>query len=177
MSVIELGALGEFVAAIGVLVTLIYLAVQIRQTKKVVMAQAFQHRSEALQDISMRLAESESLSAISARLRAQGWPANEEAYQQLPESEQEQYRNFLTAHLHRMTNLIHQYDEGLLTEKYYQEGIRGTIVMWHTMWQAADVRVVMPEVIGRVYQEALALEPGPRELASVGPRDQRSEGS
>ena len=35
MSIIELGALGEFVGAIAVVATLIYLAVQIRQTNKI----------------------------------------------------------------------------------------------------------------------------------------------
>ena len=33
MSILELGALGEFLGSIGVIATLIYLSVQIRQTR------------------------------------------------------------------------------------------------------------------------------------------------
>ena len=42
MNIIELGALGEFVGSIGVIATLIYLAIQIRQNTASVKASAYQ---------------------------------------------------------------------------------------------------------------------------------------
>jgi len=171
MSLGELGALGEFVGAVGVMITLIYVAVQIRQTRKIVMAQAFQQRSDALQDLSMRMAESESLSAISAKLRSSGWPRDGRAFEELSDREKEQYRAYLTAHLHRVTNLIHQYDEGLLTTEYYEGGIRGTIVMWVTMWKAAQIRIRLSGAIDRVYRDALLHEPSQSELDTTGARE------
>ena len=55
MSIMELGALGEFVGAIAVVVTLAYLAVQIRQntrameeSRRLALAQTYQVRADAL---------------------------------------------------------------------------------------------------------------------------------
>ncbi|NNC54556.1 MAG: hypothetical protein HKO07_02410, partial [Pseudomonadales bacterium] len=56
MSLIELGALGEFLGSIAVLATLVYLSVQLRQntrsmneSKKLALAQTYQMRADALQ--------------------------------------------------------------------------------------------------------------------------------
>ena len=58
MTIIELGALGEFVGAIGVIATLVYLAAQIRQNtrsmedgKRLALAQTYQMRADALQSM------------------------------------------------------------------------------------------------------------------------------
>ena len=53
MSIIELGALGEFLGSIGVIVTLIYLAIQIRQSSAATRAQAVQSTSDAMIQISL----------------------------------------------------------------------------------------------------------------------------
>ena len=42
MTIIELGALGEFVSSVAVLLTLVYLAVQVRQTKQTVQSSSHQ---------------------------------------------------------------------------------------------------------------------------------------
>jgi len=158
VSITELGSIGEFVSGLAVLITLIYLAVQVRQTRKVVMAQAYHSRSEALQDLSMRVAESESLSQIQAKLWNHGWPDDTSAFHELSETQQEQYRAYATAHMHRMSNLIHQYHQGLLTEEYYDRGIRGTIVMWTKVWEGADVRIATTATLREVHREALRLK-------------------
>lgn len=158
MSISELGSIGEFISGVAVLVTLIYLAVQVRQTRKIVMAQAYHSRSEALQDLSMRVAESESLSHIQAKLQGSGWPQDMTGFAELSDTEQAQYRAYLGAHLHRMTNLVHQYREGLLTEEYYEAGIRGTIVTWMGMWEGAQLSLPIPVALREVHQEALRLK-------------------
>ncbi len=158
MSISELGSIGEFISGLAVLITLIYLAVQVRQTRKVVMAQAYHSRSEALQDLSMRVAESESLSHIQTKLRSSGWPQDTSGFAELSDTEQGQYRAYLGAHVHRMTNLIHQYREGLLSEEYYEEGILGTVVMWMGMWEGAQLSLLIPVALREVHQEALRLK-------------------
>ena len=42
MTIMELGALGEFVSSLAVLITLVYLAVQVRQTKRAVQSSSHQ---------------------------------------------------------------------------------------------------------------------------------------
>ena len=160
MSISELGSIGEFISGLAVLITLIYLAIQVRQTRKVVMAQAYHSRSEALQELSMRVAESESLSRIQGKLHGSGWPQDTTCFAELSETEQAQYRAYLSAHVHRMSNLTHQYREGLLTDAYYETGILGTIVTWMRMWEGAQLRLPIPVALREVHQEALALEAG-----------------
>ena len=66
MTLMELGALGEFLGAIGVIATLAYLAVQIRQNtramqegRRLALAQTYQMRADALQEMMVAAANSE----------------------------------------------------------------------------------------------------------------------
>jgi hypothetical protein len=57
MSLEDLGNIGEFVAAVGVIVSLIYLAVQIRQNTRSLRAGAFQQYRQQSAELSRLLAE------------------------------------------------------------------------------------------------------------------------
>ena len=57
MSILELGALGEFIGSIGVIASLIYLAVQIRQNSVSSKAQAVQSASDIMINLSLELAD------------------------------------------------------------------------------------------------------------------------
>ena len=70
MSIMELGALGEFVAAIAVLITLIYLAVQVKQTRDATLLALEQSRTEASRDIRIARAESRYLNGILEKVQA-----------------------------------------------------------------------------------------------------------
>jgi hypothetical protein len=61
MPLIELGALGEFVSGIAVLITLIYLAVQIREARKTLTRQNERELTSEMIDVSMSVAESPAL--------------------------------------------------------------------------------------------------------------------
>ena len=50
MSIVELGSIGEFVSAIAVLVTLIHLAVQVRQAKGIAMQSAVYERGHGMRE-------------------------------------------------------------------------------------------------------------------------------
>ena len=67
MSIMELGALGEFVAALAVLVTLVYLTIQIRHTRKESGRAVLQSRAEMAIGTQMSSAASDGLSAAYAR--------------------------------------------------------------------------------------------------------------
>lgn len=109
MSIIELGALGEFVAAVAVLVTLIYLALQIRQTRKAVSASAHQ----AVSDISIHLYTTASSNvSLAAALAKSNLPDAT-----LSNTERYQCTAFWTAMIRNTENMYHQYEIGLLTEE------------------------------------------------------------
>ena len=64
MTIAELGSLGEFIASFGVLITLIYLAIQLRQSTKAVRLNTGRAVTEELQIIFSLIASDESLSKV-----------------------------------------------------------------------------------------------------------------
>jgi hypothetical protein len=70
MELQELGSLGELVSGIAVLVTLIYLARQIRQQNKQALQQSLHHTFSSMNEWSDRVAESDDLASIIVRGRA-----------------------------------------------------------------------------------------------------------
>jgi len=67
----ELGSVGEFVGALAVLVTLIYLAVQIHQHTKTVKAQINQARSDSFQQVQLALMNSDEMLEIAGKLKGE----------------------------------------------------------------------------------------------------------
>jgi len=64
MSIAELGALGEFIASFGVLATLIYLAIQMRQNTQALRLNTAQVVTEELQQMFSLLASDEGRSKV-----------------------------------------------------------------------------------------------------------------
>jgi uncharacterized protein YdbL (DUF1318 family) len=67
----ELGSVKEFVGALAVLVTLIYLAVQIHQHTKTVKAQINQARSDSFQQVQLALMNSDEMLEIAGKLKGE----------------------------------------------------------------------------------------------------------
>ena len=139
MSIQDWGAIGELVGGVTVMVTLIYLAVQLRQTQLIMRAQAFQARTEALMDLTMRAAECESISTIEAKLRESGFPRDPTIPDSLTPPERIRFANYLLAHLHRVTNLVHQHEAGMLSDEYYEVGIKAGARVFYPQWKAFGV--------------------------------------
>lgn len=90
VNLMELGAAGEFVGAIGVVASLVYLSVQIRQNTRSMdegrtqaLAQTYQMRADALQDMLVRAADSDHLAPIIIKLTEAGYPEDTTALDQL----------------------------------------------------------------------------------------------
>ena len=64
MSIAELGSLGEFVGAIAVLITLTYLAVQVRQAKKTLVRQNERNLTSEMVSVTLRFVDSPELPRI-----------------------------------------------------------------------------------------------------------------
>ena len=79
MSIMELGALGEFVASMVVLVTLVYLAVQMRQAKEVAEQSAVDSRNRSAIELFMGTATSEHLAPALVKAQA-GLGGGEDGY-------------------------------------------------------------------------------------------------
>ena len=68
MDIQDMGAIGEAVAAVAVLITLIYLALQVKETHKAIVAQTDQSRSDVQQEAFLRASENDELLAIQEKL-------------------------------------------------------------------------------------------------------------
>ncbi len=108
MTISELGAIGEFIAAIVVLVTLIYLAIQVKQTQLAVSA----NTNQAINDISIQLY----LTAASCEPLANALALSFQDGAKLTNAQYQQVRGFWSAITRNAENVHFQYRKGLLEE-------------------------------------------------------------
>ena len=143
MTLMELGALGEFVGAIAVVATLVYLAVQIRQntrameeTKRLALAQTYQLRAEALASMLTQAATSEQLGAIIVKLVEAGYPDDLSVFEQLTATELGLFRQWHIAQRTHWDNLFYQYQQGFLDQEYYEDEFRDRVRRLAPVWDA-----------------------------------------
>jgi len=146
MTITELGALGEFVGAIGVVITLIYLAIQIRQTtrameesRRLALAQTYQLRADALQDMLVRAANSEHVGPILAKLTEAGYPEDIGSLDQLSPVERGRFRQWQIAQHVHWDNMFYQYQQGFLDEEYYREEFVVRVRRLAPVWRALGI--------------------------------------
>jgi hypothetical protein len=146
MSILELGALGEFLGSIGVIATLVYLSVQIRQntrsmdeSKTLALAQTYQLRSDALQMMLVQAADSEQIAPIISKLTEAGYPENVTALDELSEVERQRFRLWQIAQETHWDNMFYQYQQGFIDEEYYRDSFRKRVRRLAPTWKALDV--------------------------------------
>lgn len=145
MTIMELGAIGEFVGAIGVIATLIYLAVQIRQNtramnegRRLALAQTYQMRSDALQEMLVAAASSE-IGAILVRLTGAGYPENVAALDQLSDEERGRFRQWQIAQQTHWDNMHYQYQQGFLDAEYFEDAFADRVTRLAPTWRALNL--------------------------------------
>ncbi len=144
-----LGSLGEFVGAIAVVATLVYLAIQVRRSKeamdantqslnesrKLAMAQAYQARAALAEE------------AVRENVHSDYWPPlavklNERGLDALSPEERRRLHYFHQAWALRPDNLHYQYQNGFLDQEYYESTFKALLRERAPHWQA--LRVVVP---------------------------------
>ncbi|MFQ5548379.1 MAG: hypothetical protein ACE5FV_08815 [Woeseia sp.] len=146
MSIIELGALGEFLGSIAVLATLVYLSVQIRQntrsmdeSKKLALAQTYQMRADALQMMLVHAADSEHVGPIITKLTGAGYPEDIGALDVLSKEERGRFRQWQIAQQTHWDNMFFQYQQGFIDEEYYRDSFRERVRRLAPAWRALNV--------------------------------------
>ena len=166
MTIMELGALGELLGAIAVFVTLIYLAVQVRQNtrsieaaQRLALAQTYQMRSDALQSMLVHAASS-GIGRIIAKLTQAGYPERLESLSELTPLERSRFRQWQIAQQAHWDNMHFQYQQGYLAEEYYRdEFVVRTKRLW-PVWQALGLtgsRKSFIEELNRISGEERAM--------------------
>jgi len=148
MTITELGALGEFVGAIGVVITLIYLAIQIRQNtrgmeenRRLALAQTYQVRADALQTMLVQAANSEHIGPIIAELTQHGYPEDLSSLDHLGPLERGRFRQWQIAQQTHWDNMFYQYQQGFLDEEYYRDEFVVRVRRLAPVWRALGIVV------------------------------------
>lgn len=143
MSIMELGALGEFVGAIAVVVTLVYLAVQIRQntrsmeeSRRLALAQTYQMRADALAEMMTRAATSEQLGPLIVKLVQAGYPEDLRCFDALTPVELGVFRQWQIAQQMYWDNIYYQYQQGYLDKEYYEDAFQQRVRRLMPVWDA-----------------------------------------
>jgi hypothetical protein len=118
MSLEDLGNIGEFVAAVAVLVSLIYLAVQIRQNTRTVRAAAFQQVVDSLADFTSSLSRDRELIEIVIKGNAD--------FESLDEVERTRFDFAFISFFRRAENVVVQTEYGTLSADVWT-GFRETL--------------------------------------------------
>ena len=148
MTLMELGALGEFLGSIAVLFTLVYLTVQVRQnnrsleeSRKLALAQTYQMRADALQMMLVHAADSEHIGPIITRLTGVGYPEDVAALNQLTDEERGRFRQWQIAQQTHWDTMFFQYQQGFIDEEYYRDSFRKRVRRLAPTWRALNVAV------------------------------------
>jgi hypothetical protein len=146
MTIMELGALGEFLGSIAVLVTLVYLSVQIRQnthamdeSKRLALAQTYQMRSDALQMMLVRAADSEHIGPIITKLTNIGYPEDVRSLEKLSIEERGRFRQWQIAQQTHWDNMFFQYQQGYIDDEYYRDSFRERVRRLAPTWRALNL--------------------------------------
>ena len=118
MTLQDLGNVGEFIAAIATLITLVYLAIQIRQNTRAVRATAFQQVVDSFSEISLELGLNGEISEIFARADLD--------IASLDPVERRRHQYILLSFFRRAESVFFQSDQGTLEAQNW-EGIRESV--------------------------------------------------
>jgi hypothetical protein len=141
-----LGNIGELLGAIAVVITLLYLAAQVRlgkeatesntrqleEIRRLNMVENYMRRSERVERGYRDSALSEGLSRLN--FKATTDPDN------LDEFELHRMREWMHAHMHRLDSQHYQYQNGLLDEEGYQN-LRKVLARWVPIWRRFDIEL------------------------------------
>ena len=146
MTIVELGAVGEFVGAIGVVATLAYLSVQIRQNtramqenKKLALAQTYQMRADALQGMLVQAADSDHIGPLIGRLSAEGYPEDITPLERLSPQERARFRLWHIAQHTHWDNMFYQYQQGFIDAEYYEDSFKERVRRLAPTWRMLGV--------------------------------------
>jgi hypothetical protein len=146
MTISEWGSIGEMISAIAVVITLIYLAVQIRQnthsmeeSRRLALAQTYQMRADALQEMLVRAAESQYIGPLITKLTQLGYPESVEPLAQLTPDERGRFRQWQIAQHTHWDNMHFQYQQGFLDEEYYLDAFRERVARLAPTWKALGI--------------------------------------
>ncbi|HLK94017.1 MAG TPA: hypothetical protein VKZ18_29255 [Polyangia bacterium] len=133
MSLSDLSSLGSFVSGVAVLISLIYLALQVRQTKRNQQIAIRHSRATRVVELHLALAET---AAADAWLHGSGSPG------EITQTEVGQFINLCRALFFHFEDSFYQREEGLLNDAAFETVVAGVRLSarspgWRAAWKLA----------------------------------------
>ena len=147
-----IGAIGEIVGAIAVVVSLVYVAYQVRQNTAAL-------KVSTLQDLIANQTSAQNVVASSPQV-AELWQRADDAYDELTPAEHKQFMMFIISMLNVLVSARSNYEAGLQSEEVWKGWIRGYALViksspgWQREW--ANLREVYVPLIGNVVDEIMS---------------------
>jgi hypothetical protein len=135
MTIGDLGSVGEFIGAIAVLVTLIYLAAQLKQNTQAIRAQISQARSDQAQEFFLFSAGSDHIAEIWAKVQVDHVP-DPAKLEELDDVERSRLLFYCVANQQRLENMYFQHKRGFLNDETYKRTllpISRQIPLWNAL--------------------------------------------
>jgi hypothetical protein len=140
MSLSDLASLGSFVSGFAVLISLIYLALQVSQTKRNQQIAIRHSRASRIVDLQLALADP---GVADAWLHGSGSP------QQITQTEVSQFINLCRALFFHFEDSFYQREEGLLNDDAFETVVAGVRLSARSPGWRAAWRIARPNFAGR----------------------------
>ena len=157
MTITELGALGELLGAVGVIITLAYLAVQVKQNtrsmdegKRLALAQTYQMRADALQSMLVQAASSTTIGPIIVKLTTLGYPTDVSSLQKISREELGVFKQWQIAQQAHWDNMFYQYQQGFIDPEYYENEFKLRVKRLAPVWKALGLLGGRPSFVHEV---------------------------
>jgi hypothetical protein len=133
MSLSDLASLGSFVSGVAVLISLIYLALQVRQTER--NQQISIRHSRVSRTVELHL-------ALADPAMADAWLHGSGSAQKLTQTELSQFIHLCRAHFFHFEDSFYQREEGLLNDAAFETVVAGVRLLarspgWRAAWRLA----------------------------------------
>jgi hypothetical protein len=140
MSLSDLASVGSFVSGFAVLISLIYLALQVRQTKRNQQIAIRHSRATRVVELHLALAD---VAVANAWLRGSGSP------QEISQTEVSQYINLCRALFFHFEDSFYQREEGLLNDDAFETVVAGARLSARSPGFRAAWKIARPNFGGR----------------------------
>ena len=128
MKKIDLGQIITIIANVGVIAGIVFVALEVRQTRDAILGATYLARASAQEEWGKWYAESDYI--VHA---VQRWADKD--FSALSQEDQRRLLSSVEAGFHKMDGIYYQYELGLLPEEYYQTTFRRLMQVWVPRWK------------------------------------------
>ena len=158
MNMSRLKEAAEAIGLLAIIITLITLVVELRQTQSALLSQTYQARAfDAISEL-VTVAESDHIAPI---LAATKFGEDRDAVEKLNDVERLRLYQYLRARMIDWDNEHYQYQNGYLMKDFFETTTTNSVITWAPRWRAIGLtegRKEFREYVDRVLEEATNLE-------------------